>query len=275
MSFKPMNTSNIHTDEPTKTLCYGHMGFGKTWQCRNYQKRFGKGFIISGEAGLKSVGDEKIDYLPFTSWDGPHDPSEGVYSFRGIVKMIGTEEFQAQGYKWIAIDSLTELSDRLMEHVEEEHKGSANGFAMWGDYNRLILGAIKWVRDLPVHVYMTSLAREEEDDNGMVHYWPMMKGKGAAKQIAGMFDHVFCGIRITETQPDGSPKIKRFLVTDEVKGWHGKSRDPYGRMKPIEKGDDITELLARVAEKVPEPPPEPDELEACGFATPETAEKRD
>ena len=76
--FKPMSTSDVTENEPTKTLLYAHHGYGKTYQCRYYQKRFGKGLILSGEAGLKSIEDVAIDYLPFSSWDGKQDHDNGV-----------------------------------------------------------------------------------------------------------------------------------------------------------------------------------------------------
>ena len=97
--FKVMSTKDLQQSGPTKVLLYAHHGWGKTYQCRHYQKRYGKGLILSGEAGLKSVEDVGIDYLPFSSWDGKHDPDKGFYSFRGIVKMMMSDEFQAMGYK--------------------------------------------------------------------------------------------------------------------------------------------------------------------------------
>ena len=119
--FNVMKTSDIQKGGATKVLLYAHHGYGKTYQCRFYQKRYGKGLIISGEAGLKSVEDVNIDYLPFTSWNGNHSPEDGKYSFTGIVKMLQSDEFLTAGYKWLAIDSLTELSERLIEHLEKEH----------------------------------------------------------------------------------------------------------------------------------------------------------
>ena len=245
--FKTMSTSSIAHDGPTKVLLYSHHGYGKTYQCRFYQKRYGKGLILSGEAGLKSIEDVAIDYLPFTSWDGNHDPENGDFSFRGIIKMLQSDEFKKSGYKWIAIDSLTELSERLIEHLEKEHQGSNNGFAMWGDYNRLMLGALKWIRDLPVHVYVTCLAKEETDANGVTQYWPHVKGAAVSKHVPALFDHVLCGVRVTEKNDQGTPKVRRYVVTDEVSGWHGKVRDPRGRLKPYEQCDDITDLFARMS----------------------------
>jgi hypothetical protein len=244
----PMNTG-VASNHKHKTLLYAHHGFGKTYQCRHYQRAYGKGFIISGESGLKSIEDVGIDYLPFSSWDGDHDPAKGVFSFRGIMQMMNTPAFKAQGYTWIAIDSVTEMSERCLSHFQEVHKGSKDGFIAWSDYERAMMGALKWVRDLPYHVLITSLAVEETDDNGATQFWPMVKQKKIAKQIPALFDHVFCGIRATEEQRVGGAvnvRVQRLIVTDEVKGWHGKARDPRQRLSPVEKCSDVTELHARM-----------------------------
>lgn len=245
--FNVMRTSELSADGPTKVLLYSHHGFGKTYQCRYYQQRYGKGLILSGEAGLKSIEDVDIDYLPFSSWDGKHDPEKGVYSFRGIAAMLSTPEFKEAGYKWIAIDSLTELSERLIEHLEREFANESNKFAMWGDYARQMVGALKWVRDLPIHVYVTCLAKEEQDPNGVTQYWPLVKGQAVSKQVPAIFDHVLCGVRVTEANDQGKPRVRRYVITDEVNGWHGKVRDPRQRLKPMEPVDDVTELLARMS----------------------------
>lgn len=247
MTFKVMKTSTLAKDGPTKTLLYAHHGFGKTYQTRYYQARYGKGLILSGESGLKSLEDCDIDYLPFSSWDGKHDPEEGVYSFRGIVKMLMTPEFAEAGYKWIAIDSLTEMSERLLEHLEREYADSNNAFEKWGEYSRLMIGSLKWIRDLPLHVYVTCLAGEEKDHNDQTHFWPFVKGQKVSKQVPAIFDHVLCGVRGTERDDKGVPRVRRYVITDEVSGWHGKVRDPRGRIRPQEAVDDVTELLARMS----------------------------
>jgi hypothetical protein len=170
-----------------------------------------------------------------------------VYSYRGICKMIATEDFQKAGYKWIAIDSLTELAERLIEHLEVEHKHNNNGFQLWADYSRMMIGTLKWIRDLDMHVYVTCLAAEEQDANDVTQYWPFVKGQKVAKQIPALFDHVLCGVRTTEKNDQGMPKVSRYVVTDEASGWHGKVRDPRQRLKPYEKVDDVTELLSRMS----------------------------
>lgn len=247
--FRTYRTSTVASfDEPTKVLLYAHHGFGKTYQCRHYAKRYGKGLILSGEAGLKSVSDVDIEYVPFGSWDGQHDPASNLFSFRGIMRDMHTDEFRKAGFKWIAIDSLTEVTDRLLEHLQGQYTSEKDTFKLWGDYDKLATSALKWIRDLPLHVYVTCLAKEEADDQGMTHFWPSIKGQQLSKKVPALFDHVFCGVRKTDRDAQtGAVRVSRHIVTDEVGGWHGKTRDPKRILKPVEPGDDLTELLVKMS----------------------------
>lgn len=243
--FVPMKTSGVSVRSAQKTLLYAHHGFGKTTQAKYLQEEYGPGFVISGESGLRSLMFEDIDYLPFSSWDGLHDPDKKIYSFKGICNMMTSPEFEAMGYTWIMIDSLTELSEQCLAFHEAENVGSKNGFKVWGDYGSAMLGACKWIRDLPYHVLVTSLAKEETDDNGNTDYWPAVKGNAVGKQLPGIFDNVFCGVRTTQGDRT-DPKIERYIVTEEVRGWHGKARDPRRRLKPVEKCANVVQLFNRL-----------------------------
>lgn len=245
--------------EHQKVLLYAHHGFGKTYQCRYFQQRYGKGLVISGESGMASLKDVDIDVAEFTSWDGAHDPANGIFSFKGICGMIAHPSFKAAGYTWIAIDSLTELSDRCMEWVErglieaglakgKSAQESLNDLRKWQDYGRALKGALKWVRDLPYHVFMTCLAKGEKNENDEMEHWPAVQQRSIAETVPGLFDHVFCGVRQTVKDPaTGITKVRRLVITDEVNGWHGKARDPRHRLKPIEEGVNIVDLLDRMA----------------------------
>tara|TARA_R100001443_G_scaffold71379_1_gene79707 strand:- start:1639 stop:2409 length:771 start_codon:yes stop_codon:yes gene_type:complete len=248
MTFKPMTTSSVDNAGVQKTLLYGHHGWGKTTQAIHMQKYYGKGFIISGESGLRSVMNADIDYLPFQSWDGDNKPEENIYSFRGICKIMDTKEFKDQKYKWIMLDSLTELSDRLINHLEHEYRDSRNKLAMWGDNQRLMLGSIKWIRDLPYNVLVTALAKEEQNDNGEVDYWAMIKGSGVQKQLPAIFDNVLCGVRVTDGDRT-EPTVERFVVCDEVRGWHGKVRDPHRKIEPVMRTSNLTEIFDLMKDK--------------------------
>lgn len=244
--FKPFNTSDESVTGAQKTLLYADAGWGKTTQFAHMQREYGKTFIISGESGLRSVKDAGIDYLPFQSWDGEHDPDNGKYSFKGLMAMVESLEFRLAGYKCIGIDSATELSDRLWEHIAEKHKDNKNGFEKYGDFNTELLLAMKWIRDLPYHVLVTCLVRKGDDGDGSPDYWPNVKGQ-TARQLPGLFDNVFAGVRISSMQqmPDGRvvTQTERLIHTDEVGGWHAKARDPNRRLKPTMRTGDITKLF--------------------------------
>jgi hypothetical protein len=251
--FEPMNTSD-HTTSYRKTLLYGHHGWGKTTQFIHYQKQFGEGFILSGESGLSSIRDAGIDYLPFTSWASPSDASKNTYSFVDIFKWMMTDDFKSKGYKWVGVDSLTELSDMSMRHAnqvaEDDAKKSGkavNGFQIFSDHAKNLIGACKAIRDMNMHVLVTALAKEGQDDAGNTEYWPMVAGKQSQQQLPGIFDNVFCGVRhTTDTHSAGEGKVIRYVVTEEYNGWKGKVRDERRRLKPVEQTGNIVSLFVKM-----------------------------
>tara|TARA_R110000764_G_scaffold87422_3_gene168259 strand:+ start:2555 stop:3382 length:828 start_codon:yes stop_codon:yes gene_type:complete len=250
--FKPLNTQD-HTTSYRKCLLYGSHGWGKTTQFRHYQDYYGEGFIISGESGLSSIRSAGIDYLPFTSWDGGTDPALNEYSFKDIFKWMRTPDFKSKNYKWIGIDSLTELSNYSKQHAEAtaeadaKKKGKpANNFEAWANHAAQLVGACKAIRDMPMHVMVTALAKENSDDNGNTEYWPMIDGKASMQQLPGIFDCVFAGIRSTSGNKADGQKVVRYIVTDEVRGWKGKVRDEKRRLRPWEQTGSVVDLFKRM-----------------------------
>jgi len=234
-----------------KTLLYAHHGWGKTFQFRFFAEEYGKGLILSGEGGLASLADVDIDFVEFKGWFADQHPNidreNGELTFREIIKMLASPEFKEQGYKWIGIDSLTEMADQCMTDVERtfDDKGDMR---KWQDYERQMIGALKFVRDLPMEVLVTSLAKEDKNENDSLEFWPMVHQAKVAKKIPALFDHVFCGIKTTEDS-GGTVVSKRHVITDEIRGWHGKTRDPRGRLESIEPCGNLVELLKRVKAK--------------------------
>ena len=96
-----------------------------------------------------------------------------------------------------------------------------------------------------MHVLITALAAEEADDNGVVNFWPMLVQKKVQKLVPALYDHVFCLVRKT-TDNNGKMDVRRYIITEQVHGWHGKSRDPHRRLSAIENTDDVTQLLERI-----------------------------
>jgi hypothetical protein len=253
VTFKPLNTRDASTSF-RKILVYGNAGTGKTTQAINYQRYFGPGFIISGEAGLSSIRGAGIDYLPFQSFDGKVDEANGVYSFRHICRLIQSPDFKAAGYKWLMVDSITELSDMVMswatakaEQAAKEQGRNLNNFDLYRDYGDAMMAACRYIRDLPYHVILTALAKESENESGTRDIWPAVNGNKLQSQIPGIFDCVFALVKgMSKAEQGKPPEIRRFIVTDEIRGYHCKARDEKRLLKPIEETADITTLIKRL-----------------------------
>jgi hypothetical protein len=255
MAFKPLNTRD-DTTAFRKALLYSHAGWGKTTQAVHYEKHYGPGFIISGEAGLSSIRSAGIDYLPFSSFDGKVDAANGIYSFVEVCRLIMSAEFKAAGYKWLMLDSLTELSDMVMawstlkaEQAAADAGKKVNGFEKYGDYADKMLAACKFIRDLPYHVIISALAKETENENGDREIWPAVQGNKLQMQIPGIFDCVLCGVKTSVKTADGKgTEVKRLIVTDNVRGWQGKVRDEKRVIKPIEETSNVIDIIKRLEE---------------------------
>lgn len=246
MSLRPLSTGSAKVTGQSKVLLYADAGWGKTTTAKYYKRRYGNGLVLSAESGLRSLADEDIPYIPISSWDGAHDPMGEVYSFKKTVMALTREYLEEEGIEWLMVDSLTEIADMCVAHLDRAYEGEKNKLAMWGEYGSAMLGACKWIRDLPCHVIVTALSKSSTDENNEVSYRPMLKGQAVAQQLPGIFDFVFAGVRVSSTEDPHKPKVERFVVTDEARGYIAKARDPRRRLKAIERTADITDLLARV-----------------------------
>lgn len=251
MKIKPFKTSDVNSLH-LNILLYGHGGAGKTTAIGRFADTFGKGLIISGEGGLSSISDKDIDFIPFYSFEHPVDKKQypDGYSFKEIMSFIKSDDFKEAGYKWLAIDSMTELSRRAFLEANDENPDKNNNFKPYQIYSQKIDPLIGELRDLPIHTIVSALAAEEQDDNGSTHFWPMLHQKSKQKKYIGDFDLVCALITKTETQKgqDGKNKmaLRRYMICDQVHGWHGKNRDPHNRIRPVEDGNDVPNLVKRM-----------------------------
>lgn len=249
--FKPANTID-HSTSYLKTVLFGDAGWGKTTNMAHMQEHYGKGFIISGESGLSSIRSAGIDYLPFSSWDKRSDPSNNEYSFVDIFRWMKTPDFRERDYKWVGLDSLTELSSHSLRSAEKHCKDEAeklgkkpNGFEAWGIHGAQLVGACKAIRDMPMHFLCTALAKSSQDENGSTEHWPMVDGKSTIEKLPGIFDCVFAGVRATSGDNENQ-SVVRYIITDDVRGWKGKVRDEKRRLAAIEQTGSVVDLFKRM-----------------------------
>jgi len=247
----PAPFSTKDTMASMRALLVGHSGVGKSTNLANMEKAYGKGLILSGEKGLSSIADVDIDAYEFTAYETEtYDvvDDEGNKSrrrhirFRDLMNYCTSADFKSK-YKWVGIDSMTALSSLIME----ECKAQFTGWDVFSQYQSRLHNYEDWIRSLEVPSLTICLAAEETNDNGSTEYWPMLDQKKVQKNFGANFDFVFCLVRKTSEQ-DNKMVVSRYLITDNVKGWHGKVRDPKRVLRSVENESDVTILMKRVAD---------------------------
>ena len=169
------NTKGLHTEQ-IKMLIYASSGVGKTTLAGTITD--GITVIISAESGLLCLSDKEIDVLEVKTFEQVRD----AYLF--VLK--------ESNYDNIFIDSLTEISDMLVSHLEKqpEFKDPKNTLKMWGEYNKKMTELIKSFRDLNKNVIFTALP-DDVQDSGVITKKPLIKGTATQKLLCSYFDEVF------------------------------------------------------------------------------------
>jgi phage nucleotide-binding protein len=171
------STKGIHCDQ-VKLLVYGKSGVGKTSFLGTGDN--GSTLIVSAEKGLLSLAEKNIDVIEVDCFE----TARQAYAF--------VMSDQAQKYKTICIDSLTELSDMLVSTLEKqpEYKDPKNTLKLWGEYNKRMTSFIKAFRGVPKNVVFTAL-EEEVNDGGTLIRKPFIKGSATQKLLESYFDELF------------------------------------------------------------------------------------
>ena len=172
------NTKGLHASK-VKALIYAESGMGKTTLLGTLPEA--ETLIVSAESGLLCLNDKNIAVAEINSW---HDLQE-VYK-----NLLRNPEWAH--FKYVGIDSLTELSDMLVTTLENspEFRDPKMALKMWGEFSKRMTSTIKVFRDLDKAVIFTALA-EDILDSGAVIKKPYIKGKAVQRMLASYFDEVF------------------------------------------------------------------------------------
>jgi len=222
---KIQNTSTMSTQR-LKMIIYGQPGVGKTSLASTLKEPT---LIVSSEAGLLSLAGHSIDVIDISvDDDGKEVPRPERVSRLGEVYKFVCEEAQRKKYKWLFLDSLTEISQNLVESLQEVYPDKKDGLNLWGDYNKKMMSLIKTFRDLPYYnVVMTALEKIEKDENARRYMTIDVNGK-INNRLPGLFDEVFW-MHMIELEDKTS---KRQLLTGTHENIAAKDRS--GKLAEIE-----------------------------------------
>lgn len=165
-----------------RTLC------GQTFKEGKWEKtgEVEKVFVLSAESGLLCVRDL------IQSGDVKGCEIGSLMEFQEAQRMCMSNEFLAKGYKWLFIDSLTEIASRCSETLQKKYPGKSDSFKLWGEYTQTMTDIIKTFRDMQEYnVVFTCLEAIDKDEYGSRILTPDIQGSGLKNRLTSYFDEVF------------------------------------------------------------------------------------
>ena len=213
---KIVNTKNIGHDA-IKMLIFGSSGAGKTTLANTVKEPL---LIISAESGLLSLADSEIDVIDISTDDiGNIMPKERrVDRLAQCYSYLLTEEARKK-YKWIFLDSLTEISQCLYDKLKQEYPDRSDTLKLYGDMAERMRSIIKSFRDLPgYNVVVTALDSIDKDESGRRFITVDLIVK-ISNQVTQFFDEVFY---LAVVEDNGV--ITRSLITGKTEKLNCKDR---------------------------------------------------
>lgn len=185
---KIQSTDSV-TENKIKCVISGFSGSGKTTQAKTLKPY--KPLVVSAEAGLLPLSGTGIDFIDITKDDsGNLIPKElRIKRLMDVYKYILTDEAKAK-YGLIYIDSLTEISQVLFDHLRKEYPERKDNLVLYGDLGQKTRDVLKAFRDVPhYHVVFTCLTVVDKDESGKRFTAFDMIG-GIKDKLPGFFDEV-------------------------------------------------------------------------------------
>ena len=199
------------TSDGIKALIYSEPGNGKTTLAATLDLK--RTLIISFESGLLSILDESgFEDLQYV------EPSN-LSDLKDIYDNLKNDKDLAAKYDTIFIDSLSEISDMMLEALKQDPKvytGMKDNMKLYMINQEKVVGIAKSFRDLKgYNVIMTALAATKTT-NMVEKLLPSMAGQKLADKLPPLYDFVW----YLEVTSDG----ERRLITQPTSSITAKSR---------------------------------------------------
>lgn len=184
-----------------KMLVYGESGVGKTVFASSAPRPM---LWIESEGGTNSIADPKgIDIVK----------ASGLSTYREALQYLRSDE--GKKYKSVVLDSFTETQASVLKEIMQAVHASDSTrdefTPQFQEYQRLVgvmREIVRGFRDLPMHVVITALTREDKDElTGRTTVRPRLS-PAIASEIPGFMDVV--GYMYTTTE-----KVEDQEVNDE------------------------------------------------------------
>ncbi len=227
-----IQSTDSQLSESIKMVIAGEAGNGKTTLAKTIQETLGERvFVISAEAGLLSLRGKDVDFIELQrKWvqeEGKEGrfvevPKQSRIAYLAEIYKWLLEPAQTKKYRWVFIDSLTEINQNLLENLEsildEDGKpafaGPKNMIKKYGELATRMRSLCKTFRDIPhYNVIFSALVKNETDADNQQKLKIDITGK-FADQLPALFDEIlYLGVS-QELNPDGSSV--RLILTQKT-----------------------------------------------------------
>ncbi|MCP4488166.1 MAG: AAA family ATPase [Gammaproteobacteria bacterium] len=213
-------------------LVIGASGVGKTSLLRTIPEGE-NALVVSAESGLLCVRD-LVESKRINGFEINH-----FEDIREVFSIVTKEEY-TRNYKWLFVDSLTEIADICADLMRSIYTNPSDALKMWGDYNTKMKAMIKAFRDMQhYNVVFTCLEAVDSDDSGRRFMSPKIQGKAFKGSLSSLFDEVFY---MTIDKDENGNNVRRF-VTQPIDKLPAKDRS--GKLEVFEVPD-----LSIITEKI-------------------------
>jgi phage nucleotide-binding protein len=220
MAIKLNSTKNISANG-VKLLVYGIAGAGKTKLIETLPDPV----ILSAEGGLLSIGKD-IPYIEIKSMAELNEAYQWL-----------TESDEAKHFKSIALDSISEIGEVVLNHEKKLTKDPRQAY---GALSEQMGDLIRSFRDIPnKHVYFSAKMEKQADEFGKLFYYPSLPGNKTSQSLPYFFDEVLA-LRV---EKDQEGQTHRMLMCDSDGMWTAKDRS--GKLEAWEEPD-----LGKIIDKI-------------------------
>lgn len=230
-------TTKDFKSERVSMIVFGQSGSGKTTLATTLP---GRPLIINAENGLLSVSTGKDVPVYDVTVDKNGNPLPRDLRFEKLLHFLkNVLPGMVEKFDWIVIDSLTEVSQNLVEALKKKYPDKSDALKMWGEYNDMMTAFIKEMRDYrPFSVLFLALDSVDKDENGRRFINIDVNGK-ISSRIPALMDEVFY---LKEFEDEKGVKIRK-VITSTYMNINAKDRS--GTLSQFE-DPDLSKIVAKI-----------------------------